>query len=104
MNCSEKLALQALKSSDWHLEGAFDVFYSQPQVKSYADTRLLEELFKRYKGKRCNSVGFCSPHPLVKSLCVCFVCMMVSLGLVILLLRYAHCNELASLSDSIVCR
>jgi len=46
---SEKLALQALKSSDWHLEGAFDVFYSQPQVKSYADTRLLEELFKRYK-------------------------------------------------------
>ncbi|KAK6947202.1 hypothetical protein RJ641_000675, partial [Dillenia turbinata] len=29
---SEKVALQALKASDWHLEGAFDVFYSQPQV------------------------------------------------------------------------
>ncbi|BBH01434.1 hypothetical protein Prudu_011702 [Prunus dulcis] len=25
---SEKVALQALKSSDWHLEGAFDVFYN----------------------------------------------------------------------------
>ncbi|KAE9456627.1 hypothetical protein C3L33_11436, partial [Rhododendron williamsianum] len=69
---SEKLALQALKSCDWHLEGAFDVFYSQPQVKSYADTRLVEELYKRYKGKRYNSVGFCSSHPLLKSLCVCF--------------------------------
>ncbi|KAF7144708.1 hypothetical protein RHSIM_Rhsim04G0003200 [Rhododendron simsii] len=69
---SEKLALQALKSCDWHLEGAFDVFYSQPQVKSYVDTRLAEELYKRYKGKRYNSVGFCSSHPLLKSLCVCF--------------------------------
>ncbi|KAG5550848.1 hypothetical protein RHGRI_009328 [Rhododendron griersonianum] len=53
---SEKLALQALKSCDWHLEGAFDVFYSQPQVKSYADTRLVEELYKRYKGKCYNSI------------------------------------------------
>ncbi|MBA0647137.1 hypothetical protein Goklo_015046, partial [Gossypium klotzschianum] len=26
---SEKLALQALKASDWHLEGAFDFFYGQ---------------------------------------------------------------------------
>ncbi|KAG5598136.1 hypothetical protein H5410_039368 [Solanum commersonii] len=36
---SEKVALQALKVSDWNLEGAFDVFYSQSQVKSSADTR-----------------------------------------------------------------
>ncbi|PSR95510.1 DCN1-like protein, partial [Actinidia chinensis var. chinensis] len=46
---SEKVALQALKASDWHLEGAFDVFYSQPLVKSYADTRHVEALYKRYK-------------------------------------------------------
>ncbi|XVF77841.1 hypothetical protein PTKIN_Ptkin14bG0079400 [Pterospermum kingtungense] len=46
---SEKIALQALKASDWHLEGAFDFFYSQPQIKSYTDTRHLEELYNRYK-------------------------------------------------------
>ncbi|XP_057460390.1 uncharacterized protein LOC130750907 isoform X2 [Actinidia eriantha] len=46
---SEKASILALKSSDWHLEGAFDVFYSQPQVKSYADIRRVEELYKRYK-------------------------------------------------------
>lgn len=49
--CSEKVALQALKASDWHLEGAFDVFYSHPQFKSFTDTRHLEELYNRYKGK-----------------------------------------------------
>ncbi|EXB62633.1 hypothetical protein L484_023928 [Morus notabilis] len=47
---SEKVALQALKASDWHLEGAFDVFYSHPQFKSFTDTRHLEELYNRYKG------------------------------------------------------
>nr|GLL38235.1 uncharacterized protein LOC102604381 isoform X2 [Ipomoea trifida] len=46
---SEKVAHQALKASDWHLEGALDVFYSQPQVKSSADKRRLEELYNRYK-------------------------------------------------------
>ncbi|KAM1346753.1 hypothetical protein ACFX13_036773 [Malus domestica] len=48
---SEKVALQALKSSDWHLEGAFDVFYSQPQLQTHTDSRHLEELYNRYKGK-----------------------------------------------------
>lgn len=48
---SEKSALQALKASDWHLEAAFDVFYSQPQPRSNADVRRLEELYNRYKGK-----------------------------------------------------
>lgn len=48
--CSEKAALQALKASDWHLEGAFDVFYSQPQIRSLTDSRHLEELYNRYKG------------------------------------------------------
>lgn len=46
---SEKVALQALKASDWHLEGAFDVFYSQPQVKSSTDSINFEELYNRYK-------------------------------------------------------
>ncbi|KAK9698225.1 hypothetical protein RND81_08G089700 [Saponaria officinalis] len=46
---SEKVALQTLKASDWHLEGAFDVFYSHPQIKSFMDTRHLEELYNRYK-------------------------------------------------------
>jgi len=48
--CSEKVALQALKASDWHLEGAFDVFYSQPQIRSVTDSRHIEELYNRYKG------------------------------------------------------
>ncbi|KAB2019151.1 hypothetical protein ES319_D08G277700v1 [Gossypium barbadense] len=47
---SEKLALQALKASDWHLEGAFDFFYGQQShIKSYTNTTHLEELYKRYK-------------------------------------------------------
>ncbi|EOA31298.1 hypothetical protein CARUB_v10014471mg [Capsella rubella] len=47
---SEKSALQALKASDWHLEAAFDVFYSQPHPRSNAaDVRRLEELYNRYK-------------------------------------------------------
>ncbi|GAB2276350.1 hypothetical protein Dimus_011080 [Dionaea muscipula] len=46
---SEKVALQALKASEWHLEGAFDVFYSQPQLRSFTDSRHLEELYNRYK-------------------------------------------------------
>lgn len=77
-NCSEKLALQALKSSDWHLEGAFDFFYSQPQIKSYTDTRHLEELYNRYKGKLLifPSVYFLSPH-----FVVCTLSAWLSLGL-----------------------
>ncbi|KAK8648793.1 hypothetical protein V6N13_129536 [Hibiscus sabdariffa] len=40
---SEKAALQALKASDWHLEGAFDFFYSQPQIKNpYTDMILVD--------------------------------------------------------------
>ncbi|GER48114.1 defective in cullin neddylation protein [Striga asiatica] len=46
---SEKIAIQALKSSEWQFEGAFDIFYSHPHVKSVADTRHLEELYNRYK-------------------------------------------------------
>ncbi|MFS7928824.1 putative defective-in-cullin neddylation protein [Helianthus anomalus] len=47
---SERVALQALKASDWYLEGAIDVFYSQPQVKqSSTDSRHLEKLYNRYK-------------------------------------------------------
>ncbi|XP_072990707.1 uncharacterized protein [Typha latifolia] len=46
---SEKIAFQALKASDWHLEGAFDIFYSQPQIRAVADSRHLEELYNRYK-------------------------------------------------------
>ena len=59
-NYSEKSALQTLKASDWHLEGAFDVFYSQPQSKSFTDSRHLEELFNRYKGKLYLNSCFCS--------------------------------------------
>ncbi|CAN0901895.1 DCN1-like protein 1 [Linum grandiflorum] len=49
---NEKAAVQALKASDWHLEGAFDVFYSQPQIKTSTDSRHLEELYNRYKGEQ----------------------------------------------------
>ncbi|XP_048425841.1 DCN1-like protein 1 isoform X1 [Pyrus x bretschneideri] len=53
---SEKVALQALKSSDWHLEGAFDVFYSQPQLQTHTDSRHLEELYNRYKDPRVDMI------------------------------------------------
>lgn len=56
--CSEKAAFQALKASDWHLEGAFDVFYSQPQIRTSTDTRHLEELYKRYKGKASPYISY----------------------------------------------
>ncbi|XP_022933302.1 DCN1-like protein 2 isoform X4 [Cucurbita pepo subsp. pepo] len=46
---SEKVAHQALKASEWHLEGAIDVFYSQPLIKAFTDSRHLEELYSRYK-------------------------------------------------------
>ena len=49
---SDKNALQALKASDWQLEAAFDMFYSQPQPRSNGDMRRLEELYNRYKGER----------------------------------------------------
>ncbi|KAH0927386.1 hypothetical protein HID58_019642 [Brassica napus] len=42
---SDKNALQALKASDWQLEAAFDMFYSQPQPRSndpYSDMILAE--------------------------------------------------------------
>ncbi|KAJ4870465.1 hypothetical protein Rs2_47931 [Raphanus sativus] len=48
---SEKNALQTLKSSDWQLEAAYDVFYSKPQPRSNnaAGVRRLQELYNRYK-------------------------------------------------------
>ncbi|XP_068325464.1 uncharacterized protein [Pyrus communis] len=54
---SEKVALQVLKESDWHLEGAFDIFYTQPQLQAETDSntdsntnsRQLEELYNTYK-------------------------------------------------------
>lgn len=49
-DCSESVSLQMLKASDWHLEGAFEVFYSQPQVKPPPDSRYLEKVYNRYKG------------------------------------------------------
>ncbi|KAK6154551.1 hypothetical protein DH2020_008799 [Rehmannia glutinosa] len=55
---SEKVAIQALKSSDWQFEGAFDIFYSHPHIKSVADTRRLEELYNRYKGKSFDLISF----------------------------------------------
>ncbi|KAL8171034.1 hypothetical protein V2J09_022838 [Rumex salicifolius] len=48
---SEKAALQVLKASDWHLESAFNVFYNQAQSRTQTDSRHLEDLYNRYKGK-----------------------------------------------------
>ncbi|KAK9057082.1 hypothetical protein SSX86_024449 [Deinandra increscens subsp. villosa] len=45
----EKLALSTLKASDWHLDGAFDIFYRQSHSKSFIDVRHLEELYNKYK-------------------------------------------------------
>ncbi|CAI9087989.1 OLC1v1022210C1 [Oldenlandia corymbosa var. corymbosa] len=53
---SEKIAIHSLKTSDWNLEGAFDVFYSQPQIKTYTDTRRMEELYNRYKDRYADMI------------------------------------------------
>ncbi|KAG5409701.1 hypothetical protein IGI04_006020 [Brassica rapa subsp. trilocularis] len=47
---SRALSILLNVSSDWQIEAAFDVFYSQPQPKSNGDMRRLKELFNRYKG------------------------------------------------------
>eukprot|EP00270_Netrium_digitus_P013160 TRINITY_DN4349_c0_g1_i2.p1 TRINITY_DN4349_c0_g1~~TRINITY_DN4349_c0_g1_i2.p1 ORF type:complete len:267 (+),score=70.15 TRINITY_DN4349_c0_g1_i2:80-880(+) len=55
---SEKSAMAALAASDWNLEGAFEIFYSNPHMTEAAagfttvvalDIRKLEDLFNRYK-------------------------------------------------------
>ncbi|CAM8877063.1 unnamed protein product [Rhodiola kirilowii] len=53
---NEKAALQSLKASDWHLEGAFDLFYSQSHFKAYTDSRHLEDLYKRYKDPHADMI------------------------------------------------
>ncbi|KAG5409838.1 hypothetical protein IGI04_006157 [Brassica rapa subsp. trilocularis] len=47
---SRALSILLNVSSDWQIEAAFDVLYSQPQPKSNGDMRRLKELFNRYKG------------------------------------------------------
>lgn len=93
--CSEKVALQALKASDWHLEGAFDIFYSQPQIRSVTDSRHLEELYHRYKGdlfshielQMANKILRCIPSILLVSRTpVIFLCM----TMLLVLLVYLH--------------
>ncbi|ONK76391.1 uncharacterized protein A4U43_C03F27190 [Asparagus officinalis] len=46
---SEKQAYQALKASDWHLEGAFDFHYNNSQIRAVTDSRRVEALYIRYK-------------------------------------------------------
>ncbi|XP_024188744.1 transport inhibitor response 1-like protein Os04g0395600 [Rosa chinensis] len=58
---SDKVSLQTLKASDWHLEGAFDIFHSQPQIQAHTDSRHLEKLYNRYKGKLCPAT-WCFPE------------------------------------------
>ncbi|KAK2972052.1 hypothetical protein RJ640_005072 [Escallonia rubra] len=65
---SEKLSIQALKASDWHLEGAFDVFYNQPHVTTLTDSRHLVELYKKYKGKIYQLICILSSFPLLNAL------------------------------------
>ncbi|PIA48370.1 hypothetical protein AQUCO_01400762v1 [Aquilegia coerulea] len=46
---NDKVAVASLKDSGWHLEGAIDAYYSQPQSKTSTNSRHLEELYNRYK-------------------------------------------------------
>ncbi|KAM7276822.1 hypothetical protein ACFE04_018688 [Oxalis oulophora] len=48
---TKKESLQALKTSGWDFEEAIRYFYSkqQPQNETETDTRILEELYERYK-------------------------------------------------------
>lgn len=48
--CSEKFAIQALKATDWHLEGAFNVLHRQPRIEALANIKRLDELYHQYKG------------------------------------------------------
>lgn len=84
--CSEKVAIQTLKSSDWQFEGAFDIFYSHSHVKSASDTRHLEELYNRYKGKYFELISSfydamtsakCCVWPHLLSICYCWIYMLI---------------------------
>ncbi|XP_060209004.1 uncharacterized protein LOC132636258 isoform X2 [Lycium barbarum] len=46
---SEKVAIQTLKTNDWHLEGALEAFYSQDHIKAATEKNRWEGLFKKYK-------------------------------------------------------
>lgn len=52
---SEKVALRILRRSDWNLEAAIDVFYSEPQTTD-PDTTHLEELFNKYKDEHSDMI------------------------------------------------
>ncbi|KAL2897137.1 DCN1-like protein 1 [Bienertia sinuspersici] len=56
-NEDEKVAQQALKAGDWHLEGALDIYYSQPQIKTLTDARYLEELYNRYRDPNLDTIN-----------------------------------------------
>ncbi|XP_021598558.1 uncharacterized protein LOC110604615 isoform X2 [Manihot esculenta] len=55
-SANEKASFQSFKGRDWHLEGAFDVFYNQPQIKTFTDSRYLERLYNRYKDPHVDMV------------------------------------------------
>ncbi|KAJ8568402.1 hypothetical protein K7X08_027935 [Anisodus acutangulus] len=46
---SEKVAIQTVKTKDWHLEGALEAFYSQEHIKEATEKNPWEVLFNKYK-------------------------------------------------------
>ncbi|PHU00038.1 hypothetical protein BC332_29825 [Capsicum chinense] len=46
---TEKIALQFMKTNDWHLEGALEKYYSQEHIKEAIEKNRWEMLFNKYK-------------------------------------------------------
>nr|AJR16774.1 defective in cullin neddylation 1 protein [Petunia integrifolia subsp. inflata] len=53
---SEKVAIQTMKTNDWHLEGALEAFYSQANVKAEQEKNRWEVLFNKYKDPNCDMI------------------------------------------------
>lgn len=50
--CSDKQAIDCLKQAGWSVEGGIEVFFSSNmQGGSVLDTRAIEQLYLKYKGK-----------------------------------------------------
>ncbi|XP_022886416.1 DCN1-like protein 1 isoform X2 [Olea europaea var. sylvestris] len=52
----EKFAIQALKATDWHLEGAFNVLHRQPRIEALANIKRLDELYHQYKDSHIDMI------------------------------------------------
>lgn len=53
---SEKVAIQTMKTHDWHLEGALEAFYNEGNAKAVQEKNRWEVLFNKYKDPKADMI------------------------------------------------